>query len=304
MLSHYELLLVPTDVDNELLQQRYQHIRDIEDRWPNDAYYPMDVDFFQLVYETILSPAKRAAHDEEFNIVPQKAGFTTCQQWTPEELASKTTGRGKSPGPHFAHIGIANLLNGGQIDFINGFAIRRNRAKRRVLIQPDGELVKAKPPYRIPFPNYFVDIDRQHAVTVRRKRIKSEAPSWSYKWNAKAKGWFERPVFPSQSDQATSKPKTTVSTKTKPKTKPKAKAKPKTKPKPRSRPDSLPLVFQWSTEDVLAATSCPVCGARNDVGTPRCPECDTRHVRCMQCFRLFEFGLKSCPNCGTAIGRW
>ena len=34
MANYYEILLVPTDIDNELLEQRYQQIQDSEGQWP------------------------------------------------------------------------------------------------------------------------------------------------------------------------------------------------------------------------------------------------------------------------------
>ena len=131
MANYYETLLVPTNVDNERLQQRYHQIRDSEGKWPVDPYYPMDLDFFLLAYQTLYSSAKRSAYDQEHNIVRQEASFIPCLDWTREQ-ATETTGQGRTPGPYFAHIGVANLLSGGQIDFINGFAIRRTRDKQLV----------------------------------------------------------------------------------------------------------------------------------------------------------------------------
>ena len=295
MANYYETLLIPTNVDNELLQQRYHQIRDSEGKWPVYPYYPLDLDYFLLAYQTLCNPVTRAAYDQEHNIVPQEASYKTCLQWT-RELANENAGRGRTPGLYFAHIGIANFLNGGQIDFINGFAIRRNRAKRRVLITPDGDLGKAKPPYRITLPDCIVDIDDQQTVTVRPIRKKDDVPSWSYKWNPRTKKWFEWPVFPSQSDQAT------PTTRTKPKSKPKAKAKPKAKrkakPKPRSRPDNLPLEFEIRDEDMVAAMHCPVCTAQLNAFVDKCPQCDTHLRMCLRCFRRNEYDLKSCPNCG------
>ncbi len=82
MLSYYEILLVPTDVDEEQLEQRYYQILDSEDRWSVDPYYPIPLSLFWTAYQTLLDPTKRAAYDQENNIVPQEASYKTCFQWT------------------------------------------------------------------------------------------------------------------------------------------------------------------------------------------------------------------------------
>lgn len=205
MANYYETLLVPTNADNELLQQRFQQIQDSKGKWPVYPYHPLDLDYFLLAYETLSSSVKRAVYDEELDIVPQTAAFKTCLQWTPEELDSQAAGQGRTPGPYFAHLGIANLLNGGQIDFINGFAIRQTPAKRLVLVRPDGATEQTLPPFRIPLPDCLVEIDGKHTITVRLKRKKPEEPNWSYEWNGKTNKWFERPDFSSESNQAETK---------------------------------------------------------------------------------------------------
>jgi hypothetical protein len=304
MANFYETLLVPTNADNKLLKQRYQQILDSEGKWPDYPYHPMDLDYFLPAYETLLSPVKRAAYDEENNIVPQKAVFKTCMEWTPEELDSGAASQGKTPGPYFAHIGIANLINCGQIDFINGFSIRRTHAKQLVLIRPNGEPVETKPPFRIPLPDCIVEIDSKRTVMVRLKRKKHEQPNWSYKWNARAKKWFERPVFSSESDQAEAdaepKPKAGPKPKAKRnlKSEPKSKAKPKSKSRPLSRPYDLPFVFQITEEDIRASMMCPVCSAPVMSYEFKCKECDTQLRLCLQCFRRYAHEWTFCPNCG------
>ena len=83
MANYYEILLVPTNVDNKRLKQRYLQIKNSEDKWLVYPYYPMDLAAFEPAYETLISSVQRAAYDEEKNIVPSKAAFKTCSQWTP-----------------------------------------------------------------------------------------------------------------------------------------------------------------------------------------------------------------------------
>lgn len=288
MANHYETLLVPTDADNERLHERYQRIRDSEDRWPVYPYYPMDLDYFRRAYQTLVAPDKRAAHDLEHNIVPQGASYKTCIQWT-WELARETAGQGSTPGPYFAHIGIANLLNGGQVDFINGYELRQTRDKQLVLITPDDDSEEMKPPWSICLPGCTASIDGQQTLTVCRINEEAEVLEWRYKWNGDTDQWFELPICPLRSDQAKAKhgpiilPDLLEST-------------PKTKL--RSRPYNLPFVFEISEEVVLGSLRCPVCSAEVSSLAAECQVCGTHLRQCMRCFRRYQHELKSCPNCG------
>ena len=266
MANFYETLLVPTNVDDEQLKQRYLQLQVPEDKWPVYPYHPMDLDYFQPAYETLSSSVKRAAYDEEFDIVPQKAAFKTCMEWTPEEWHGESAARGKTPGLYFAHIGIANLINGGQIDFINGFAIRRTHAKQLVLIRPDGVARKTKPPFRVSLPDCIIEIDDQGTVTVQQKRKKPEAPNWVYNWSSGTNEWFERPDFTSQIDQAKTKqgPASTPGP---------SKRIRRVGPSKRVRKDGPPKRVRKEPSSPF----CPVCNAV--VGGAECWNCGTKFVR-------------------------
>jgi hypothetical protein len=269
MLSYYEILLVPTDVDEEQLEQRYSQILDSEDRWPVDPYYPIPLSLFWTAYQTLLNPTKRAAYDQENNIVPQEASYKTCLQWTWEQ-ARETIGQGRTSGPYFAHIGIANLLNGGQIDFINGWGIRRTFDDRLVLITPDNELGDTKPPCNMYLPGCSVDIDQHQTMEVWPTHVIRMILKWRYKWNAYTNEWFEMPVGALRSDQA----------------------------KARHGPINILDSSGMNRVDQRVFLCCPIClgvVAENEV---TCNMCDAILRRCKQCRQLIEYELETCPNCG------
>lgn len=200
MPNYYEILLVPTDIDKGQLQKRYLHLQESEGRWPIDPYYPMSMDLFLLAYQTLIDPVKRAAYDLENNIVAQGALHITYLQWT-RELTKETDYPGRSSGPYFAHIGIANLLNGGQIDFVNGCQIRHTHDKQLVLVTPDGDWQDPKPPFSMDLPGCHIDIDQHQKLFVWMHSRQNKVWAWNYTWNADIHQWFERPVQASSSDQ-------------------------------------------------------------------------------------------------------
>jgi len=123
-------------------------------------------------------------------------------QWT-EELVEESTGQGRTPGPYFAHIGIANLLNGGQIDFVNDCQIRHTHDKLLVFVTPDGGWLDPTPPFiLVDLPGCQIDFDQHQDFTVWLHNEQNKDRLWKYTWNADTHEWFEKPVQASDGDQA------------------------------------------------------------------------------------------------------
>lgn len=270
MLSYYQILLVPTDADYQLLKKRYHQIsRDSERKWPTDPYYPMSLDLFQTAYQTLINPAARAAYDQENNIIPQEASYKPCLKWTVEQIAAH---RGRTPGPYFAHIGIANLLNGGQIDFVNGCEIRRTLDKQLVLISPEGDPEDTNPPYRFSLPGCIATIDHQQRLVIwRLTKEELQVPFRRYDWHPDSNEWFEYFLGPIRMNQA----------------------------KAKHGPINAPDPSKGSREDQMTFIRCPVCRSLVE-DTVRCTSCTANLTipRCWQCGQPVENESEPCPNCG------